>query len=66
MKRIKEAVAVIFRFIMAMAGLVLCMCDANNFQLQILFSTVGIVLFVTAVLPTLLKDGEEGLGDLYE
>ena len=64
MKRIKKVVVVIFRFLMAMAGIILCMSDTSDLRLQIVFSTVGIMLFVFAVLPSLLDDGEEGLGSL--
>ena len=61
-----KAIGGVIRFLMAMAGIILCMCDTSDLQQQIVLGTVGFALFVFAVLPSLLDDGEEGLGYINE
>ena len=61
-----KAILVAIRFFMAVAGIILCMCDVKDLQLQVLVGLAGLVLFVLAILPGILNDYEEGLGSLYE
>ena len=66
MKRIIKAIWVAIRVIIGFTGFVLFFFEAPDLRTQLYVYLAGVAFIAIAVLPSLLDDGEEGLGYTYE